>query len=319
MEDLRRSKWMMELSSQAQDIVMSSWSSGTTKSYNTYLKQWAEFCTSKNIDASQATVNVGIEFLTYLFTDKKLGYSAINSARSALSNFIQTNQTVPFGKLDVVSRFMKGIFRLRPSLPKYTVIYDPQIVLDYLKTITDMNLKSLTLKLTTLLCFVTGQRNQTIHSLDKSCMHDDGDEKITFFIPTILKTTTRGKHLKPIELIEYDEDQSLCVVTHIRLYLDVTKSIRKNHNKLLLSYVAPHLPVSAATTARWVKQTLADAGINTTLFTPHSTRAASTSSANQKGLSLADIRRAAGWRPGSTFATFYQKPIVKNFGRAVIH
>ena len=181
MEDLRGVTWMTELSSQAQDIVMSSWSACTTKSYDTYLKQWTEFCSSRNIDATRATVNVGIEFLTYLFTNKKLGYSAINSARSALSNFIQTNDTIPFGKLPVVTRFMRGVFRLRPSLPKYTVIYDPQIVLNYLKTITDMNLKTLTLKLTTLLCFVTGQRNQTINSLDIDFMHDDGDEKITFY------------------------------------------------------------------------------------------------------------------------------------------
>ena len=297
MEDLRGVTWMTELSSQAQDIVMSSWSAGITKSYDTYSKQWTEFCSSRNIDATRATVNVGIEFLTYLFTNKKLGYSAINSARSALSNFIQTND-IPFGKLPVVTRFMRGVFRLRPSLPKYTVIYDPQIVLDYLKTITDMNLKTLTLKLTTLLCFVTGQRNQTINSLDIDFMYDDGDEKIIFYIPNILKATTRGNHLKPIELLEYDEDDSLCVVTHIRLYLDVTKSIRKKHTRLLLSFVAPHSPVSAATTARWFKQTLAEAGIDTTKFTTHSTRASSTSSAEQKGLSLSDIRRAAGWKPG---------------------
>ncbi len=318
MEDIRRTTWMKELSAQAQNVVMNSWSSGTTSSYNVYLKQWAEFCTSKNIDDTRATVNVGIEFLSHLFTNKKLGYSAINSARSALSLFIQTNDTLPFGKLPVVSRFMKGIFRLRPSLPKYTVMYDPQIVLDYLKTVTNMTLKTLTLKLTTLLCFVTGQRNQTIHSLDISYMHDDGDEKIVFFIPNILKTTTRQHHLKPIEILEFDKDQSLCVVTHIRLYLDVTKSIRKEHNQLLLSYVEPHKPVTASTTARWVKQTLTDAGIDTTTFTTHSTRSASTSAAKLNGLSISDIRRAAGWRPGSTFATFYQKPIIKNFGRAVI-
>ena len=313
MVDLRKLAWMTRLSSEAQDIVMTSWSSGTTKSYNTYLKQWKEFCSSNNIDASHATVNVGIEFLTYLFREKKLGYSAINnSARSALSNFIQNNDTIPFGKLPVVIRFMKGIFRLRPSLPKYTVIYDPQIVLDYLKTITNMTLKTLTLKVTTLLCFVTGQRNQTIHSMDIDFMHDE-DEKITFLIPTLLKTTTRKQHLQPIELFEYHQDQSLCVVTHIRLYLDVTKSVRRGHTKLLLSYVEPHSPVTSATTAKWVKQTLKDAGIDTTVFTAHSTRAASTSSAKVKGLSLPDIRRAAGWRPGSTFAKFYQKPIIKNF------
>ena len=32
---------------------------------------------------------------------------------------------------------MKGIFRSRPSLPRYTVTYDVQIVLSYLEALSD--------------------------------------------------------------------------------------------------------------------------------------------------------------------------------------
>ena len=224
-------------------------------------------------------------------------------------------------KQDVVSRFMKGVFRLRPSLPKYTVTYDPDIVLDYLRTVTDMTLKSLTLKLTTLLCFLTGQRNQTINSLDIDYMHDEETEdadRIVFYIPKIVKTTTRSSHIQPLELKAYDCDEALCVVTHIRLYLNVTKEVRK-HSNLLLSYVAPHNPVKASTTARWIKETLSNAGVNTTTFSAHSTRHSSTSSAKVKGLSVSDIRKAAGWKPGSTFARFYDRPIVDtNFGETIL-
>ncbi|CAH2009621.1 unnamed protein product [Acanthoscelides obtectus] len=46
---------------------------------------------------------------------------------------------------------------------------------------------------------------------------------------------------------------------------------------------------SVNTLSRWVKQTLASAGVNTTLFTPHSVRHAATSTALRKGVSVDSI------------------------------
>ena len=58
----------------------------------------------------------------------------------------------------------------------------------------------------------------------------------------------------------------------------------------------PHNPVKSAMLARYVKNFLYDAGIDITIFTAHSTRAASTSKLNNLGLSMKDIFKAAGWR-----------------------
>ena len=234
--------WLRNLNEDAQDIVLQAWSKGTTKSYNVYLKQWSLYCQEHSIDMYNATINQGIDFLTFLFKSKNLGYSALNTARSALSLFIGKNYNIgTFGKQDTVSKLLKGMFRLRPSFPKYMVTYDPDIVLNHLKQIghqIKMDLKLLTLKLTTLLCLLTGQRNQTIHSLDISCMHVD-DKRIIFYIPTILKTTTPSSHLEPLELLRY-QDWRLCVVTHIQLYIRATAKVRGSHNQLLLSYGGRH-------------------------------------------------------------------------------
>ena len=46
-------------------------------------------------------------------------------------------------------------------------------------------------------------------------------------------------------------------------------------------------------------------------FKPHSTRAASTSAASNASVSLDDTLHTAGWSSASTFAKFYNKPIVK--------
>jgi len=47
------------------------------------------------------------------------------------------------------------------------------------------------------------------------------------------------------------------------------------------------------------------AGIDITVFTAHSTRSASTSKANNMGLAIKDICKAAGWRTDSCFRKHY--------------
>lgn len=126
---------------------------------------------------NQATVNDSLELLTSLYR-QGLGYSAINTARSALSSVITLGDKTTFGEHPLVTRFLKGIFELKPSLPRYTVIWDVGTVLKFFQTfppITDMTLKQLTKKLVTLLVLVTAQRTQTLSKLDMTFMQDIPD------------------------------------------------------------------------------------------------------------------------------------------------
>ena len=116
--DLKK-HWLGNLNEDAQDIVMQAWSKGTTKSYNVYLKQWGLYCQEHGIDMYNATINQGIDFLTFLFKSKNLVYSALNTARSALSLFIGKNYNIgTFGKQDIVSKLLKGMFRTQTIIPK---------------------------------------------------------------------------------------------------------------------------------------------------------------------------------------------------------
>ena len=58
------------------------------------------------------------------------------------------------------------------------------------------------------------------------------------------------------------------------------------------------------------------AGLDITIYSSHSTRAASTSSFKAKGFSVEEIMKVAGWSNSGTFATFYHEPIdnTANFG-----
>ena len=66
-------------------------------------------------------------------------------------------------------RFLKGVFQLHPALPRNEITWDPDIVLHYLRRqapVKTLSLKSLTIKLATLMALLSGQRAQTLHLLD---------------------------------------------------------------------------------------------------------------------------------------------------------
>ena len=125
------------------------------------------------------------------------------------------------------------------------------------------------------------------------------DDRYRITICEKLKQSKPGRHLAPIDLISFQSDKKLCVVEHLKEYLQRTKQLREEHSQLLISYVKPFKPVSKDTISRWVKQVLESAGIDINKYSAHSSRAASTSSCKAKGLSLADIMKSAGWSNSS--------------------
>jgi len=306
------------MSDTARDIIMASWRKTTSKQYHTYLTRWEQYCSENSIDPLRATIQHGIEFLTHLY-QKGLGYSAINTARSALSIVIDVPSGT-FGSQSLVTRFMKGIFEMKPSLPRYKFMWDAGIVLKHIQSMSPnsgLSLKSLTLKLTMLLCLLTGQRCQTITKLDTQYMQSLPN-KYVFTINEILKTSKPGRHIAPIELMSYEPDERLCVVSLIRLYLQKTQDIRKEHTKLMISYTKPHHSVCSSTIGKWAKSIMKEAGIDTAQFSAHSGRSAAVSYGKSAGLPLQDILRAGGWSNAQTFARFYDKPLPNNFGSSIL-
>ena len=95
----------------------------------------------------------GIDFLATLFS-AGLGYSAINTARSALSSVLVLPNNITFGSHPLVVRFRKGVFELKPALSRYSRIWDVAVVLQHLQTLgpaSGLDLKTLTTKTTMVL------------------------------------------------------------------------------------------------------------------------------------------------------------------------
>ena len=299
------------------DIMMCGWRLSTIKSYNIYIKRYIDFCDKEKIDCTKRDIKHILKFLNMLYKNN-CGYSVINIARSALSALFFDP---PVGEDPLIIRFMKGIYNIRPSRPRYSKIWNVADVLLFLQKWTpsrELDLKTLTLKTILLVMLTSGQRCQTIHALSiKQC--EIKSNNITFNVTKMLKHNNIKNRLNVISFDAFSENKKICVVTYLKEYMKRTKPFRNENNEQLFLSWKTHKPISKDTLSRYIKNGLKIAGINTDIYKAHSTRAASTSAA-QKTIDIASILKAASWRNAQTFAKYYSKPIERtaSFTKAVL-
>ena len=127
---------------------------------------------------------------------------------------------MPFGELPLVCRFLKGVLNLRPVLSRCSITWDVSVVLKYIKSIKILkqcDLKSCSYCLAILLCIRTGQRDQSLFYKNIELMMFEAD-KITVFVPELLKQSHPGHHLEPMVFLRYP-DQEICIVSHLEQYI----------------------------------------------------------------------------------------------------
>lgn len=269
------------------------------------------------MDVFSPTVELVLRFLTIQYK-KGVSYSSLNSFRSAISQLSGPE----IGQDFRIKRFFRGVYHLRPSRPKYDEIWDPNVVLDYIRSIPEENisLEMLTHKLATLMILATGQRVQTINSVNCSNIVRL-DDRIEIRIPKRLKTSGKNKFQPTLILPFCRDDPVICVAKTLMDYLDKTKNLRGLESCLFITTAKPHKAATTQTLSRWIKTMLGRSGVDVAKFTAHSTRHASTSAAARKGINIDTICRAAGWTRGSkTFASFYNRPLSarNNFAEAIL-
>lgn len=237
-------------------------------------------------------------------------YGTLNTYRSAIS-LISDNK---IGDNELIRRFLKGAFNKNPPRPKYSHTWDVSIVLDYLEKLDPLETLSfnqLTEKTVTLLALCTAHRAQTLASIKITNISKAG-HNIHIKIDDKIKTSGPGRFQPLLVLPEFKDKPSLCVVTALNRYLQVTQNLRGQENSLFISIKKPHASVGSQTIARWIKRVLQKSGIDVSVFKAHSVRHATTSAAFAKGVSFDTIKRTAGWTNKSqVFAKFYNRPIVQ--------
>lgn len=247
-------------------------------------------------------------------------YSSLNVIRSSISA-IANIDSKPAGQHPLVCRFMKAVFLVRPSLPRNCTTWDPDVVLTHIKSLGQnegLSMIQLSEKLVMLMLLISGQRGHTLHLLDTRNMTVSRSE-VCFRIGDLLKTSRPGVHLSELVFPAYTPDKCLCVFTTICCYLERTAGIRGSITRFFLTTRAPVRLASRDTIRRWTRNVMRDAGIDLTIFSPHSTRSASSSKASLT-LPVSTIMATVGWSCESVFAKFYRRPLSKrtDFASAVL-
>lgn len=233
----------------------------------------------------------------------------MNTLRSSISAIANIDGK-PAGQHLLVSRFMKAVFQERPALPRYNVTWDPEVVLRHIRSLgpnKHLTLIQLSKKLVMLMLLLSGQRCQTLLVLDIRNMNITSS-KVVFTIGDLLKTSGPRTHLSQISFKAYAPDRRLCVHRTLTNYLERTLEKRGTVTSLFLATNSFGKQASRDTLRRWTRDIMKDAGINLSIFSPHSTRSASSSKAAMS-LPLSTIVRTIGWSRLSTFTTYYHKPV----------
>lgn len=291
---------------------MASFADNTISQYNSSIKAWWCFCKKYSLDLFDSSPKHVLTFLTEVF-ESGIGYSSLNTYRSALSIILDKHIT----RDDSVTRFLKGVYRLRTPKPKYNFTWDPITVLTFLATYfphQTVNLSDLTTKTVTLLALASAQRIQTL-SLIKIKNIFIKEDFILIKITDLIKTSRPGACQPLIKLPFLRENPEICPALALQAYIDITKTLRCEQSKdyLFISIRKPHKNVGAQTLSHWVKKVLERSGIDIGIFGAHSTRHASTSAAHNAGVNLEVVRRAAGWSDSSNvFYKYYKKDVISD-------
>lgn len=298
--------------------LLASLSESTIKQYSHCLHSWWNFCRLHRVPLYSPSVSQTLDFLAEQLP-KINSYSSLNTMRSAIS-LISQNE---IGNHPMIRRFCKGVAVLKPPRPRYDFIWDPAPVIRKLAAIypyTSTSLDVITKKLVLLLALGTGHRSQTL-SLIRISQISLG-EKLVIRIPDRIKTSAPG-HSQPFFCFSrFSNHDNLCIINLMEHYLERTSELRPpSCDFLFISLNRPHRAVKSQTISRWIRQGLEDCGVDTSIFSAHSTRHAATSSAAAKGVTTDMIKRAAGWSGESqVFANFYNRPILnpEAFSNAVL-
>ena len=230
------------------------------------LQQWHDFCGREETNYFLSDVTSVLKIFTELY-EKGCQYSSINLARSALASVVTLRGYATLSDRPLIKRFMKGVFHLRPPKPKYSSIWDPDILLRYwqkLEVNSQLNLLELSKKVTTLLgseyfanCNIWCQSNHCVK------WH------VYFYSSELLKHDQQGRARDKFIYKKF-ENSKLCAMAATKEYLKWRAEHNVAHRKFLFTTASPYSSPHKGTIARWVKNTLSQVGVNTNIFSSHS-------------------------------------------------
>ena len=184
-------------------IIFASWRSGTESQDKSCWGKGHGWCMEREISPVSCNLNFVLEFLTDLYY-KNYQYITINVYRSTISASHLPIDGSPISSHPLISRFMKGVFELRPPQPRLFTTWSVMTVLNYFKkllsSLEDPNLKQLTLEVVMLSALVSAARCSFLHQMDLNFCYFKNDGYV-FLVPGLVKGSKPHKpHLEILTL-----------------------------------------------------------------------------------------------------------------------
>ena len=236
--------------------------------YQSAWDKWSSWCQRQQIDPVSCEIHFFVNFLAKLYK-QGLQQCSINTIKSAVSMTQSQIEGIPIGQHPLVSRLTKGIYNCRPPQPRYTATWDVDIVIARILNLgvnSVLSLKQLSQKLVVLMVLVEASRTSKLALDIRYRVYKP--KGVLFRLSTLTKKRKVGAPPREIFFRAYPPDEQLCVVEALKRYEARTNQYRKSgssteENRLFLSYVKPHRPVTSQRIAHSIKE---GAGVDTSVF-----------------------------------------------------
>jgi len=300
------------VSNQVVELLVGGTRKSTLSAYESAWNGSVNWNVRRNEDPILPAIGRVLEFLTSLAESGK-AYRTINVFRSMFSSTIGKIDGVEVGKHPLVVRLMKGIYHRTPPAPKYSSFWNVSSIVDYFQALgpnESLSLADLSQKCAMLLALASLCRISELAGINRRSITVKGST-MRMSLSSPRKSQRGGAPLHVINLNRMVPPGLACPVATLEAYLLASDTLRTANGSefLFLGLRPPHRSIGASSVSRWLKLTLEKAGIDTEVYTAHSTRGAAASRAANAGLSVESILKAGSWSSESTFTRFYRRQL----------
>lgn len=197
------------ISEKATDLLIHSINESTWKHYQKHIQEWIQYCNRYNQDVFKPKLKKVLKILSFKYR-QGVSYATLNTARSAIA-FICGDR---ISKDRTISRFMKGVFKLKSKL-RYKEVYNLDPIITRIRSmvpLSSLSLPELTERLVVLMALITAYRKQTL-ALIKITNITEYDGGFCISIPDPIKTFRCGAHESLLEVPYFKAKPNLCVAT----------------------------------------------------------------------------------------------------------
>ena len=156
------------LTNQAKSLLNQDIRLATTKIYASRFRIFSKYCHEVGSSPTDCPVEVITNFLAKLSVSDKLSYRTICGYRAAISRYHRGFGRVSLGQEQLIKRVTKACFNSAPPLPKYSDMWDADVLMQYLESMhpnSELSTYDLGVKAVSLLTVLSISRQSSVAAL----------------------------------------------------------------------------------------------------------------------------------------------------------